>query len=101
MNFPRYLIEGANMKIHRLTIKKGALYVCTLLASIFIWWVGTALMNEFTGALGTILRLFAIAIPIQLVLQEIRQHAKNKKAQTTPSSPQDNPRYNYRNERIG
>jgi hypothetical protein len=87
MNFPSAQIEGANMKVPRLTINKVGLYVCTLLAPIFIWWLGTALMNEFTGALRTILRLFAAAIPIRLVVQEIRQHATNTKAQTTPSNP--------------
>jgi hypothetical protein len=87
MTFPSAQIEGANMKVPRLTLNKIGLYVCTLLVSIFIWWVGTALMNELTGALGTILRLFAVAIPIRLLVQEIRQHAKTAKLQTTPSSP--------------
>jgi hypothetical protein len=44
-------------------------------------------MNELTGALGTILRLFAVAIPIRLVVQEVREHAKTTKVQTMPSSP--------------
>jgi hypothetical protein len=56
----------------RLTVKNTCLYVCTLLASIFSWWVGTNLMNELTGFLGIILCLFAMAPPLLLVVDEFR-----------------------------
>jgi hypothetical protein len=75
------------MKFQQLGAKKLCLYVCTLLSSIFIWWVGTALMNELTGALGTILRLFAVALPIRLVVQEVRHNAINNRVTTEPLNP--------------
>jgi len=54
----------------RLTVKKTCLYVCTLLVSVFSWWVGANLMNELTGFPGIILCLFAIAVPLLLVVEE-------------------------------
>jgi hypothetical protein len=74
------------MKFEPIGAKKLGLYVCTLLSSIFIWWVGTGLMNELTGALGTLLRLFAVALPILLVVQETRHHAKNAKQHSVPAN---------------
>lgn len=75
------------MKLQPMGARKLGLYTCTVLASVFIWWVGTALMNEFTGALGTILRLFAVALPVWLVAQEMLQQTKKAKEQSPPAKP--------------
>lgn len=79
-------MKQAIMKLQPISVKKLSLYVCTLLASMFIWWVGTGLMNELTGALGIILRLFAVALLIRLAVQELRLRAKNSKAQAMPAN---------------
>lgn len=73
------------MKINRIAVKKLCLYVGTLLSSIFIGWVGVSLLNELTGALGILLCLFATALPILLVVEEIRQHTNQRTTQAHPA----------------
>jgi hypothetical protein len=77
------------MTRRRMILRKACLYGCTLLSSAFAWWVGTALMNEMTGALGLILRVFAVALPVLLLVQELHQYARSSRARKTPSLSQN------------
>jgi hypothetical protein len=59
-------------KTKRLTAQKICLYVLTVIAAALAWWFGRILMETvLLGFPGVILCVFAVALPVVVLVQEV------------------------------